>query len=285
MIKTDTQFKEYKGRSIDQMPIMLAEGVVPLSVVGFMLNREAIVEQLGSIYAGTSDLAAYGREGTSSELKMFLTVDNQGRITENGRKALELINPLQERSSGAIVLTNEVYNEFNGVGVVPLFRKELKKYGVDKNLTEAQVLNHLGLRVLLRHPDAVPAEFAYDGLMQEVVGKTFAEMGKRHDYIEGMGFYLDASEKNAKLRAWCVDGLADRSDAGGRYYLDAGSGRFVSIAPEAPNAPTETKSESPQTVKLYTTADLQAFDKAMEGLEGIICSDALKPFVNLRNKL
>ncbi|MEK6855069.1 MAG: hypothetical protein AABX73_02500, partial [Nanoarchaeota archaeon] len=282
MTKTATQFKAYGGRNINQMPLMLAQGVVPFSVAGFMRNRYGIMGQFGDIYADTSDLVAYGGRKDSDQVKMILTVDNQGQITDNGRKVLELINPAQERSSGAIVLSDALYDRFNDSSVISLSRKDLKKYGLNGNLTEAQVLNHPGWRVLLRHPDAVPDEFAEDkGFMQEAVGRTFAEMNKRHGYTEGMGFYLDKSEKSAKLRAWVVDGLVGRSYARGWCNLVNVDGRFVGIAPEAPSAPVEAKPETSQTViKSYTPADLLAFDVAMTGLEGIVRSDVLRPFAN-----
>jgi len=38
-------------------------------------------------------------------------------------------------------------------------------------------------------------------------------------------------------------------------------------------------------IKAYTMADLQAFDNAMKGLEGILHPNVLKPFVELRKKL
>ena len=282
MIKTATQFKTYNGRNIDQMPLMLAEGVVPLPVFGFMQNREGIVEQFGDIYVDTSDLVAYGGKGASDEIKMVLTVDNQGRITEDGRKALGLINPLQERDSGALVLNDKVYGGFNGAGVVLLSRNDMDKYVINKSLTETQVLNHPGWRVLLRYPDAVPDEFAYDkGLMQEIVGRTFAEMKKRHTYTEGMGFYLDEAGKTPKMRAWYVDWLGYRSGAYGRSGLDDDGGRLLGITPEAPSALGKVAS----VVRPYNAADLQAFDKAMKGLEGILRPEVLEPFVDLRKKL
>src|SRR3989344_3752127 len=142
MTDTSKQFAVYNGRNVDQMPLMLRQGVVPLSVAGFMGNRERIIEQFGDIYADTSDLVAYCGGRNSDEVKMILTVDNQGKITDNGRKVLELINPTQERTqSGAIILSNELYDGLNFPGVIPLSRKELEKYGVDTPLTEAEVLN------------------------------------------------------------------------------------------------------------------------------------------------
>ncbi len=71
MTKTATQFKVYTGRNIDQMSLMLAQGIVPLPVVGFMQNREGIIRQFGDIYADTSDLAIYGASGLLMRLKWF----------------------------------------------------------------------------------------------------------------------------------------------------------------------------------------------------------------------
>ena len=233
MTDTSKQFAVYNGRNVDQMPLMLRQGVVPLSVAGFMGNRERIIEQFGDIYADTSDLVAYCGGRNPDEVKMILTVDNQGKITDNGRKVLELINPTQERTqSGAIILSNELYDGLNFPGVIPLSRKELEKYGVDTPLTEAEVLNHPGWRVLLRHPDAVPTEFAYDkGFMEEVVGRTFRQIDQNY-LTDGMDFYFDKSEKSAKMRAWFI-GRLEGGALLGRYDLAYGVGCVVGGAAEA----------------------------------------------------
>ena len=277
--QTETKYQAYSGRNVDQMPIMLARGVVPLTSAGFFQNREAIMEQLGDVYIDTSDLVAYGGKKQSDEIKMILTVDNQGKITENGRKSLELISPSQERTNGAIVLSNEFYDGLNHSGVVPLSRKDLKKYGIDGDLTEAQVLNHPVWKVLLRHPDAVPAEFAYDtGFMQETVSRTFAEMNKRHNYTKGMGVYPDSSEKAPKLRAWYVDGLRYGSGAYGRILLVDGSGHLVGVAPEVQSAsagftsPSQVENKSETRVESYTPSQISKALKSakLQGIESII---------------
>lgn len=272
-----TKYDVYGGRNVDQAPLMLAKGIVPVPAVEFMLNRDAIMQQHGDIYVDTSDLPAYGGKGRSDEIKMILTVNNQGKLTELGRKALGLINTSQERSNGAIILSNQIYDSLEGVGVIPISRKEVSGYGLDNRVW----------RILMRDPNEVPAEFAYDPARTlEAVQRT--REGVRAKGLDNpMGVYLDDAEKHAKLRAWYVDGLEDRSDAIGRYGLDGDFGRFLGIAPEAPNAPSiaEPKKVSNTSVKTYTPADLQAFDDAMKGLEGIIQPTILKPFVNLRKKL
>src|SRR3989344_174795 len=230
MTNTATQYRAYKGRNIDQMPLMLSLGVNPLSAVEFMRNRDAIFTQLRDVYANVSDLVAYGGKGASDEIKMILTMDNQGRITESGRKTLELINPKQERNSGAIVLSDELYDGFNGANVIKLSRKNLKKYGVNKRLTGPQGLNHPGWRALLRHPDAVPTEFAYDkGFMEEVVGRTFRQIDQNY-LTDGMDFYFDKSEKSAKMRAWFI-GRLEGGGLLGRDDIAYGVGCVVGVAP------------------------------------------------------
>lgn len=53
-------------------------------------------------------------------------------------------------------------------------------------------------------------------------------------YIKMIGFIptFYVNNNNFCLRAWCVGGLADRSDAGGGSDLGSGSGRFVGLASE-----------------------------------------------------
>ena len=96
-----------------------------------------------------------------------------------------------------------------------------------------------------------------------------------------MGVYPDSAGDNPKLRAWFVYGLEVRSDADGWLDLDNLCGRFVGIAPEAPNA----LGKGVSNIKAYTMADLQTVDKTMKGLEGTLHPDVLKPFVELRKKL
>ena len=275
MTKTTTQFKAYSGRNIDQIPLMLAQGVVPFSVAGFMRNRNGIMGQFGNIYVDTSDLVAYGGKKASDQVKMILTVDNQSRITDNGRKTLELISPSQKRRNGAITLTGELYDGLNGPGVITLTRNEIEGYGLDNR----------AWRILMRDSNEVPAEFAYDKAQTlEAVQRTID--GVRAKGLDNpMGVCLDGFEKHAKLRAWCVSALGAGSGARGWINLDNVGGCFVGIAPEAQSASVEATTVQDSGVKPYTIADLQAFDGSMKGLEGIVRPDVLKPLVNLRRKL
>lgn len=222
-------------------------------------------------YFDTSDLIAYNSKD-SGKLKFILTVDKTGKITENGRKALELINPNAKLVSRAIDLGDK-YNSLEGIEVAI---GNLGKTG--EYLRQDEILSNKVWRILARHPDEVSKEFAEDpNLLNEYSKLVASKTGAN----ENMAVYVDSLEKSPKLRAWCVYRLELRSCAVGGCDLDGYDGRFLGIAPEALSAPGKGASN----IKAYTMADLEAVDKVMKDLEGKLHPDVLKPFVQLRKKL
>ncbi|MBS3090064.1 hypothetical protein J4461_04290, partial [Candidatus Pacearchaeota archaeon] len=97
--------------------------------------------------------------------------------------------------------------------------------------------NHKGWRILLRHPDEVPVEFAedFEGA-KEYIGKVFFSR-----YDQAMGMFPSDGEKVPTLRAWYVNGLvgSSRSDAVDWNWLDDVNGCSVGVAPEALSAPNK----------------------------------------------
>ena len=93
-----------------------------------------------------------------------------------------------------------------------------------------------------------------------------------------MGVYPSfAKGGSPEMRVWCVYRLEYGSVAGGGKNDDLGrDGRLLGIAPEALSVSGKGA---------YTMADLQAVDEAMQGLEGTLHPDVLKPFADLRKKL
>lgn len=118
-------------------------------------------------------------------------------------------------------------------------------------------------------------------MLNYYVDYIFAEGKKRFGYDTAMGIYPDSASNDVKMRAWFVYWLGYWSDAYGWIDLDVDNGRFVGITPEALSAPGKGASN----IKAYKTADLQAVDKAMKGLERTLRPDVLKPFAELRKKL
>src|SRR3989344_2225638 len=92
---TVEQNKLFAGKNIEQMHLLLGEGRSPWSIARFMRRRIDYSEQLPDLKnrLNVSDLIVYDSSKRSKNVKFILTVDKEGRVTEPGRKALELINP------------------------------------------------------------------------------------------------------------------------------------------------------------------------------------------------
>ncbi len=229
--RTVEQDKPFPGRNIDQMPLLLREGRSPWTAVRFMKERIAHANELPDLksYLDVSDLIAYDSSKRSTDVKFILTVDKNGRVTEQGRKALELINPNVKLTSDYAANINDVYDLLPGIVVA---RKDL---GVlERDLSEAEVIGSKAWRILARHPDEVPAEFAEDpALLKEYTGWVKGQTKQDTN----MGVYMDSNSKDAKLRAFCVVWLDDGSRLFGGGDLFDDGGRLVGyLAPEAPSA-------------------------------------------------
>ncbi|MFH1358387.1 MAG: hypothetical protein ABIH37_00700 [archaeon] len=282
---TREAYQEFYGRNIEQMPKLVADGRVPMNVAQLMQRKLDVRNSDAKVkssymdnYFDTSDLKAQ----RGNEVKLFLTTYADGSITPLGREYLAMINPEEELINRAVNLgVNDRYEKIQGNEVVVAQREKLAEV-INTGLTEQQAKDSLFWRVILRHPDVVPKEFAIPGLHEEVIPYIFSEAKQRFKYDTNMGVYPGLCSKNvSEMRAWFVFRLERRSLALGWPALDYDSGRFVGIAPEALSTPGKGASN----IKAYTIADLQAVDKVMEGLEGTLHPDVLKPFAELRKKL
>ena len=213
----------YEGRNVDAMPKLLAEGRIPMSVSQLMhyrINESGKFADWKDLYFDTSDLIAYSSK-EDGKLKFILTVDKDGKITDNGRKALDLINPNSKRNSGAIEIGDK-YDSLKGIEVVVGNLGRTGNY-----LSQDEVLGNPVWRVLARHPDAVPKEFAEDeNLLKEYFSWVSSQTGKD----KNMSVYMDSLSKSPKLRSWYVSGLGIRSSVDGGDDLGSVSGRFVGVS-------------------------------------------------------
>jgi len=276
MLSLPKGMNEHYGRNVDGMPELLGAGEVPVSVSGIIQSRLRQGDEFPDLWNNwhySSDLVVYSK-GNDKEVYVFLTVDNKGQITKNGRKALELISPDNLASNyGAVV------EQLKDLGKKGLIKVPRSKITTETYLSKDQILNEQVWRILARHPDEVPAGFAED---KELLKEYIDEVQRRTNESKNMALYVgDSSKYETTLKAWFVYGLVGRSGALGRIGLGDVSGRLLGIAPEALSVPDKGASN----IKAYTMADLQAVDEAMQGLEGILHPDVLKPFVDLRKKL
>ncbi|MEK6926104.1 MAG: hypothetical protein AABW50_02395 [Nanoarchaeota archaeon] len=217
----------YEGRNVDAMPKLLADGRVPMSTVQLMIYRigqSDAFSEWETNYFDTSDLIAYDAKD-NGKAKFILTVNKDGKIAD--RKTLELINPDSKLISGALELGDN-YSALNGIEVARGNLGEIEKY-----MTKDEILGNKVWRILARHPDEVPAEFAED---PQLLGEYVSWVQSQTNNENNMTVYVDSLGKSPKFRAWCVDRLDNGSSASGRIDLGNDGGRFVGIAPEAPNA-------------------------------------------------
>lgn len=229
--KVVEMYKPFHGKNTEQMPLLLTEGRSPLWTTRLMRRRIDHSDALPDLvsYLDTSDLIAYDSRKRSNNVKIILTVDKNGKITKNGRNALDLINPNKRLTSDYAIPLDEAYDELQGT-VVPN-----TQFGVlERSLSEKEILKSRIWRILARHPDEVPPEFTEDkNLLKEYTAwvKSYTKQNKN------MGIYLDNNSDIAKLRAAVAGWLGDWSRLVGGDFLDSDFGRFVGfLAPEVPRA-------------------------------------------------
>ena len=206
---TQEAYREFYGRNTEQMPKLIADGRVPMSVAGLMQRRLDVRNFDADVktsyldnYFDTGDAVVYHPDG---RVKIVLDSQTLRGITQNS----ELIN-------GALVLTEDAYNVLQG--------EEFKKGKLGKaneRLTREQAKAHPVWKVLARD----------QALLNDYVDYIFAEGKQRFSYDTAMGVFSSSAQGNTPdLRAWCVGRLEDRSYAVGGYHLGYVGGRFLGIA-------------------------------------------------------
>jgi len=263
---TREAYREFYGRNVEQMPKLIADGRVPMSVAGLMQRRLDVRNSDADVkssymdnYFDTGDAVAYHPDG-----RVKIVLDSQ---------TLRDMTPESQRNSGALVLTNDVYDSLQGEEF-----KKGKLGNVNDGLSRADVKAHPVWKVLARD----------QALLNDYTDFIFGEYQPRFakdsalDDLKLMGIYPGSANGTApEMRAWYVNRLDNRSNANGRLGVDNVLGRLVGIAPEALSAPGKGVSN----IKAYTMADLQAFDGAVKGLETTVRPELLEPFAQLRKKL
>ncbi len=222
-----------------QMSKLLADNRYPISTIELFERRVKDSADLPDWIENdfnTGDLVIYnGSTSDYQEIKFVLTTTRTG-VTDFGKFALGFINTKSHYVKGGVNLTgayNSItkkkiangYDALQGNSVIALKRKDI---GIlQENLTLEQVLNHKGWRILARHPDEVPEEFAEDfEIFKEYTGKV---VFFRHNKAMGMAT-LDGGII-PMLKAWHIGRLGSGSDACGSSNLEYKYVSFVGVAP------------------------------------------------------
>jgi len=258
--ETKEAYKVYNGSNTKEMPKLIADGRVPISVAGLMQRRLDVRNFDADVktsymdnYFDTGDAVVYHPGG-----RIKIVLDSQHLRDMTSESSI---------NSGALVLTEDVYNSLNG--------EEFKKGKLGKTgdwLSKEDVKAHPVWKALARDQT----------LLNDYTDYIFTEGKERFNNDTGMGiFTCSANGKTPEMRAWYVSRLGFRSVADGWDDLVYDGGRLLGIAPEVLSA----SGKGASNIQTYTMADLQKVDEVMKGLEKTLHPDVLKPFVDLRKKL
>lgn len=204
-------FDDFYGRNTEQMPILIADGRVPLSVAGLMEKR---LDVLSAQYSDKVRNAWWDN--------YFDAGDTISRNPEGNTKieldspVLRQINKKSELRNGALVLSDESYGKINAV--LEFTKEEAQKY-FQNSFTEQGVNQSPVWLALARDKE----------LLKEYSHQVFALAKQRFNYDKNMGLYLASAENVPTMRLWFVGRLGFRSIADGRDYLVSDKGRLVGV--------------------------------------------------------
>ena len=218
--------QEGTARNTEQMPLLIADGRVPVNLVYVMKRR--LNPQLADWLSNGFDLG----DG--------FVYHPDGRVKySHDAQQLREVSEKSDLVDGALKLADGTYDTVQGI---KLSKEDIAKY-LGKELSAQEAKENKLWRIAARHPDEVPKSIAQDAnLLNAYVDEIFARYqekfgpDKKVEDLRLMGVYLDSAGNVEKMRAACVGRLVNWSQLDGRLRLGFGSGRLVGVAPEALNA-------------------------------------------------
>ena len=207
-------YKEFPGKAVEQIPLLVAEGRNIIAVYHVMDRRispklpEQTRNDWKNKYVHTIDSLHRFKDGSAK-----IVLDDPCVVALNEKTVLDL---------GAAVLSGEAYESLTGKNVLYLAPEKVRnlhgKVYTEESVKDSELWNFV----------------ARDNKrLSDYADKMFPEMKSRYDYEEGMGFYFDEAQNKHTMRAWCIGRLGYWSDVDGGTDLGGSGGRFVGLAPEA----------------------------------------------------
>ena len=213
------KYKEFPGRNIDQMPVLLASGRVPISVKKLMERRlEVRGVDFGSQYQGTAHEASV--ETVLNAIWTNSVDTGDGVLYHPNRRIrvvtdadfLRKLTPQSKIQNGAVILDDDAWNNAKDA---PTFTRD--QVAKDRFGT---------VWLALARDDKA--------LLDEYRKAVTAELKTRHNYTgENMKVWLANAQKVTTGRLWYVDWSYGGSNANGDLNFDFNNGRFLGVAPEA----------------------------------------------------
>jgi hypothetical protein len=221
-----------RGRLIDNIPKVLADGRLPIWVARFHEGRTGLASQFpewNSWSYTPGELAVYPAK--SGDV-LHVIGCSKDELTEAGK----LIYPKFQPKAVIVdhgIDASDIYQQLEAMtpaqGVIRVSPADIQKYA-GKDLSRRDVSGNKLQRLLFRHSSEVPKQFAESReIMKNAIETSFAP-----EYQTAMGSYFIAPNPNVpKLMAWGVDWLDVGSQSCAFCDVYGGSGRLVSVAPEA----------------------------------------------------
>ena len=186
-------YQVFEGRYNEQMPLLVQEGLTPLTTKDVMQYR------LQAIQSKDKDEMNFWLN------QYFDTVDglayHKGQliVVPNSQELLN-INEDSKLNNGSLKLNDEQYKEISKKHEVI----ERNKIVSGKSLTKEQVKLH-PIWLKLAQEDK--------SLLNEYTDAIFAKAKEVYDYDENMGVYLPDDQEQPAMRDWFLWGLDGRSNA------------------------------------------------------------------------
>jgi len=242
------KLREFYGRNIDQMRLLLASARVPLSTKQLMERRIEVRDaDFGKQYKGTAHEANIQIVRDSIWTNYFDTGDGvlyhpDGKIkVVVNAPFLRSLNPKSKLKNGALILSDELYAQTTDA-------PEFTRAEVEQDRFETVWLS------LFQNDRA---------LLKESRKAVTEELKTRYNYKgENMSVWLAPAQRVTTGRSWYVDRGDSGSNADGYDDLGYDISRLVGVAPEA-QGPV-ARSASPELQELNLEAVLANVGKGLE---------------------
>jgi len=213
-------FKEFYGPPNEQMPLLIADGRIPLSLAGLMRRRLEVLEE-GIPYAvrnawwdnsfSTGDLFAGHPDG-----RFKIVLDSP---------LIRYLNPKTPLYRGAIRLgktAEEAALFYEGLQGKEFSRKDLEER-LNRFLKRDEIKANQVLLELARGDQS---------LLNDYTDAIFDLLEQKYRRTTGKGICVPEASKRASERLWFVGCLRYGSVTDGSFGVDYKYGRLVGVAPE-----------------------------------------------------
>ena len=190
-------YKVFEGRYNSQMPLLVQEGLTPLTIKDVMQYR------LQAIQSKDKDEMNFWLNKYWDTIDGLAYHDNKLIVVPNSQELFN-INQDSKFSNGSLILNDEQYKE--------LIKKheviERNKIVSGKDLTKEQVKQH-PIWLKLAQEDRA--------LLNEYTDAIFSKTKEFYNYDKNMGIYLSNDQENPVMHVWYLGDLYDWSNAVARY--------------------------------------------------------------------